>query len=74
MRKTLYCTNNKNVKTLIYILGLFLVTTTATPNNNATIEVLIIQDVDHHDVALQVNTYKNILITAFNYNHIRPKR
>lgn len=56
------------MKVLIYILGLCLVTVTAKQKGNDTIEVLIIQDVDHHDVALQANTYKSILKTALNYN------
>lgn len=56
------------MKAIISILCLCLVTIVATHKGNDTIEVLIIQDVDHHDVVLQANTYKNILKTALNYN------
>mgnify|MGYP005868029199 CR=1 FL=1 len=55
------------MKILFTVLGLFLLTNTEVQQSENHKKILIVQDMDHHDVILQAETFKNILQTAFNY-------
>lgn len=55
------------MKILFTLLGLFFLTNTKVIENENYKKVLIVQDIDHHDVILQTETFKSILKAALDY-------